>query len=143
MLRNWNSFIIAATAIITIILFASDKITFETMLNDLELKETLWVSLKTVLVIFTGVTTMALMVVVLLIDVLISIITRSEFPITHLVYDFVYLQFTRGWYWDAHSGSHIFMACIILFGLGILSMYVGPVRRRKKKFIYYKQNGGQ
>lgn len=141
MLRNWNSFVMAASVIIAIILFASDKINFETMLDNINATETLIVTLKTLLIIFVGVVSMALMIVVLLIDVLVSIIMRSEFPLTHLFYDYLYLQFARGWYWDVHSGSHIFLACILLFGLALLSFYIGPVRKRKKKFIYYKKQG--
>ena len=80
------------------------------------------------------------MVIVLLIDVLITIIFKTEFPITHLIYDYAYLQLAKGWYWDLHSGSNIFMACIILFGIGLISLYLGPIRKKKKKFIYHKKS---
>ncbi|MBW6480783.1 MAG: hypothetical protein K0B37_15245 [Bacteroidales bacterium] len=140
MIKNWNSFLMVSGIIISIILFASGKLQLEGALDQINLEDSIIAALKTILVTIAASVTIFLMIIVLLIDVLITILLRSEFPITNLVFEYVYLQFFRGWYWDAHSGNSIFMACIILFGIGLISLYISPFRRRKKKFIYHKKS---
>lgn len=136
-MRNWDSFVMVSTTIIALMLFASGKIAFDNMLDNLQVQQTLIVLLKTLVIIFVATLSMASMVVVLLVDILVSLMMRSEFPITLFLYDTLYVQLARGWYWDMHSGSHIFMSCIMLFGGGLINTYLGPVKR-KKKFIYHK-----
>ncbi len=135
-MRNWNVYFIMSAIIITIILFADKKVSPENMLSGLQTGETLIVFLKSIAITLVTVVSLLLMIVILLADVLVTIVTGKEFPLTQLMYDNIYIQLLRGWYWDAHSGSHIFMACIIMFGLGLISLYIAPLRR-KKKFIYY------
>lgn len=135
-MRNWNVYFIMSAIIITIILFADKKVSPENMLSGLQTGETLIVFLKSIAITLVTVVSLVFMIVILLADVLVTIVTGKEFPLTQLMYDNIYIQLLRGWYWDAHSGSHIFMACIIMFGLGLISLYIAPLRR-KKKFIYY------
>ena len=139
-MRNWNSFLMASTAIIALILFASGKLEIEGMLDNVNLHDTAIAALKTLVIIVVATITLIIMIIVLLIDVLITIIFKSEFPILNLMYEYAYLQLVKNWYWDAHSGSNIFMACIILFGIGLISLYLGPIRKKKKKFIYHKKS---
>lgn len=129
-----------SSLIISIILFASGKLQIEGALDHINLEESIIAALKTILITLAASVTILLMVVILLIDVLLTVLLKSEFPITKLVFEYVYLQFIKGWYWDVHSGSNIFMACIILFGIGLISLYVNPFRKRKKKFIYHKKS---
>lgn len=136
-MKNWDVFIIVSTFVIAIALFASGKIDFNNMLNNLNTEETLVVMFKTATVALLGILALGLLVVVLLADIIISIVLRMEFPLLHFLYDTLYLEYFRAWFWDMHSGSHIFMACIILFGLGVIKSYLGPVKR-KKTFVYHK-----
>lgn len=129
-----------SSIIISIVLFASGKLQIEGALDNIDLEESIIAALKTIFITVVAAITILLMVVILLIDVLITVLLRFEFPITNLIFDYVYLQLIKGWYWDMHSGSNIFMACIILFGIGLLSLYINPFRRRKKKFIYHKKS---
>jgi hypothetical protein len=139
-MKNWNSFLMVSSLIISIILFASGKLQIDGALDHINLEESIIAALKTILITLAASVTILLMVVILLIDVLLTVLLKSEFPITKLVFEYVYLQFIKGWYWDVHSGSNIFMACIILFGIGLISLYVNPFRKRKKKFIYHKKS---
>jgi hypothetical protein len=139
-MKNWNSFLMVSSLIISIILFASGKLQIDGALDHINLEESIIAALKTILITLAASVTILLMVVILLIDVLLTVLLKSEFPITKLVFEYVYLQFIKGWYWDLHSGSNIFMACIILFGIGLISLYINPFRKRKKKFIYHKKS---
>jgi hypothetical protein len=139
-MKNWNSFLMVSSLIISIILFASGKLQIDGALDHINLEESIIAALKTILITLAASVTILLMVVILLIDVLLTVLLKSEFPITKLVFEYVYLQFIKGWYWDVHSGSNIFMACIILFGIGLISLYINPFRKRKKKFIYHKKS---
>jgi hypothetical protein len=136
-MKNWDAFVIVSTFIIAIALFSSSKINALNMLDNLSFSETLMVMGKTLAVIITGSLSIALMIIILLIDILVSIALRMEFPILHLMHEYLYLGMIREWYWDAHTGSHILMACIVLFGMGLINTYLGPVHRRKT-FIYHK-----
>lgn len=129
-----------SSLIISIFLFASGKLQIDGALDHINLEESIIAVLKTILITLAAIVTIILMVVILLIDVLLTVILKSEFPITKMVFEYVYLQLIKGWYWDVHSGSNIFMACIILFGIGLISLYISPFRRRKKKFIYHKKS---
>ena len=140
MIKNWNSFLMVSSLIISILLFASGKLQIDGALDHINLEESIITALKTILITLAATVTILLMVVILLIDVLVTVLLKSEFPITNLIFEYVYLQFIKGWYWDVHSGSNILMACIILFGVGLISLYVNPFRRRKKKFIYHKKS---
>lgn len=140
MIKNWNSFLIITSLIISILLFASGKLEIEGALDHINLEESVIAALKTILITLAASVTIVLMVVILLIDVLLTVLLKSEFPITNLIFEYVYLQFIKGWYWDFHSGSNILMACIILFGVGLTSLYINPFRRRRKKFIYHKKS---
>lgn len=126
-----------SAVILTLVLFASDRVGFDNMLQNLNARETIIVIVKTLVVIAMASISIAMMVVFLLLDVLVSIVTRMEFPISHFVYNTIYLDLMQNWFWNSHSGSHILMACIILFGAGLINTYLGPVKR-KKKFIYHK-----
>lgn len=139
-MKNWNAYLMISSIIISIVLFASGKLQIEGALDNINLEESIIAGLKTVLITIAVVITVLLMVVILLIDVLITVLLSSEFPITNLVIEYVYIQLVKGWYWDVHSGSNIFMACIILFGIGLISLYISPFKRRKKKFIYHKKS---
>ncbi|MFN2395807.1 MAG: hypothetical protein ABR597_08985 [Bacteroidales bacterium] len=139
-MKNRNFFLMISSIIISIVLFASGKLQIEGALDNIDLEESIIAALKTIFITVVAAITILLMVVILLIDVLITVLLRFEFPITNLIFDYVYLQLIKGWYWDMHSGSNIFMACIILFGIGLLSLYINPFRRRKKKFIYHKKS---
>jgi hypothetical protein len=136
-MNNWNLFVIMSTFIIMIALFASGKINFTNMLNDLNMQETFFVALKTLVVSIAGVILLLMMILLLLIDVLVSLITSSEFPILHFLYNTVYIDYFRNLYWDTHSGSHLFMACILLFGIAIIYSYIGPFNK-KRNFIFHK-----
>ncbi|MFW5707125.1 MAG: hypothetical protein ACOC12_04325 [Bacteroidota bacterium] len=136
-MKNWDAFVIVSTSVIALALFSSGKINATNMLDNLSFAETLLVMAKTIAVIITGSLTIALMVIILVIDILISVIMQVDFPIMHLLYEYLYLGMIREWFWDAHTGSHILMATIVLFGIGLINTYLGPVHR-KKTFIYYK-----
>ncbi len=140
MIKNWNSFLMVSAIIISIILFATGKLQIEGALDHIDPKDSVIAALKTILIMVTASVTIILMIIVLLIDVLITVLLKSEFPITNMAFEYVYLQFIRGWYWDMHSGNSIFMACIKLFGIGLISLYINPFGRRKKKFIYHKKS---
>ncbi len=139
-MKNWNAYVMISSIIISIVLFASGKLQIEGALDNINLEESIIAGLKTVFITIAVVITVLLMVVILLIDVLITALLSSEFPITNLVIEYVYMQLIKGWYWDVHSGNNIFMACIILFGIGLISLYINPFRRRNKKFIYHKNS---
>lgn len=136
-MKNWDAFIIVSSFVIALALFATDKIGFNNMLENLKLGETIIVMFKTATVAFLGSITLAVMVVVLIIDIFVSLIMRAEFPIMQFFYNTIFMDYFKGWYWDAHSGSHILMACIALFGIGLINTYLGPIYR-KKTFVYYK-----
>lgn len=139
-MKNWNAYLMISSIIISIVLFASGKLQIEGALDNINLDESIIAGLKTVFITIAVVITVLLMVVILLIDVLITVLLSSEFPITNLVIEYVYMQLIKGWYWDVHTGSNIFMACIILFGIGLISLYINPFRRKKRKFIYHKKS---
>ncbi len=136
-MRNWDVFFIVTTFIIALALFSSGRIGFENMLNDLKPAETIIVLAKTIAVVVVGTLSIAIMILLVLFDIAITLFSGVEFPVLRFFYDIVYRQYFQGFYWDAHSGSHIFLACIILFGIGIINTYMGPVHR-KKTFVYHK-----
>jgi hypothetical protein len=136
-MKNWDAFIIVSSFVIALALFATEKIGFHNMLENLKPGETIVVMVKTATVALLGSITLAVMVVVLIIDIFISLIMQAEFPIMHFFYDTIFLDYFMGLYWEAHTGSHILMACIALFGIGLINSYLGPIYR-KKTFVYYK-----
>lgn len=136
-MKNWDVFIIVSTFIIALALFSSGKISFDNMLNNLQLSETIIVMFKTVTIALLGSFALALMIIFILIDVVVTLVSGIEFPIMQFFYHTVYMDYFHGWYWDMHSGSHIFMACIVLFGIGLINTYMGPVYR-KKTYVYHK-----
>jgi len=136
-MRNWDVFIIVSTFIIALALFSSGKIGFENMLTDLKPAETFLVMAKTVAVAIIGTVSLAIMVLLVIIDIAITLFSGVEFPVLRFFHDVVYMHYFFVFYWEAHSGSHIFLACIILFGVGIINTYLGPVHR-KKTFVYHK-----
>ncbi len=136
-MKNWDVFIIVSTFIIALALFSSGRITFDNMLNNLQLSETIIVMFKTITIALLGSFALALMIIFILIDIIVTFISGVEFPIIQFFYNTVYMGFFHNWYWELHSGSHIFMACIILFGVGLINTYLGPIYRRKT-FVYYK-----
>jgi hypothetical protein len=136
-MRNWDAFALMSMVIITIILFASGKVDFEYMLDDINMQETLEAIGKTIVITIFALIMMVLMLVILLVDVVVSILFRVEFPITMFIYEKLYLGFVRAWYWDDLSGSHIFLACIIIFGFTLIYTYALP-KTKRKRFIYYK-----
>lgn len=136
-MRNWDAFIIVSTFLLAVALFAGDKIDPENIFINLNAGETLLVMLKTIMVALLGIISIAIMILVLLLDIIVSLLFRMEFPILQFFYNTIYLEYFRGWYWDAHSGSHLFLACITLFSLGLINSYLGPVYR-EKTFVYQK-----
>ncbi len=136
-MKNWDAFIIVSTSIIALTLFASGRVEMYNMLDNLTVQATLVAMLKTVAIVISGSLIIASMIVILLLDIVTSVIMRMEFPIIHYLYQNYYIGVVREWYWDANTGSHILMACIILFGIGLINTYLGPVYR-KKTFIYHK-----
>ncbi len=137
-MKNWENFILMSTAIISLILFASGKVEFENMLDDINSQDTLIAMGKTIIVTIVALFTLVIMVVVFMVDIVISILLRQEFPITQYLYEKLYINFAKGWYWDSLSGSHIFLACIILFGVTLL--YISLFSRGKRRpFIYHKK----
>jgi len=136
-MKNWDVFIIVSTFIIALALFSTEKIGVENMLSNLNPAETIIVMFKTITVSLVGIIGLTSMIIILLADILVSMFMRADFPIMHFLHDKVFADYFINWYWEAHSGSHILMACIILFGFGIINTYVGPVYRRKT-VVYYK-----
>ncbi len=136
-MKNWDVFIIVSTSIIALTLFASGRIGMYDMLDNISVQDTVIAMIKTIAIVISGSLIIASMVVILLVDIVTSVIMRIEFPIIHFLYNNYYINIVRDWYWDANTGSHLLMACIILFGLGLINTYLGPVYR-KKTFIYHK-----
>lgn len=136
-MKNWDAFIIVSTSIIALTLFASGRIEMYNMMDNITVQDTVVAMVKTVAVVISGCLIIASMIVILLVDIVTSVIMRMEFPIIHFLYQNYYVGIVRDWYWDANTGSHLLMACIVLFGIGLINTYVGPVYR-KKTFIYYK-----
>jgi hypothetical protein len=136
-MKNWDAFIIVSTFMLAIALFAGDKIEVENIFYNLKAGETLVVMFKTLIVALMGIISLAIMILVLLLDVAVSLLMRMEFPILQFFYNTIYLDYFRGWYWDAHSGSHLLMACVTLFALALINSYLGPVYR-EKTFVYHK-----
>lgn len=125
-MKNWDVFVLVFSFIITIMLFSSGKISYDNMLSDLNAISVLIVMLKTIGVMILVTTFLTLVILFLLADIIVSVVLTLEFPILHFLYYQVYLDIVRGWYWDFHSGSNIFMACIILFGLALVNSYLNP-----------------
>lgn len=138
-MKNWNSFFIISSIIIALILFITGKQSIENLFDDIHIRETVIVFFKTIAVSFIAVLAIITMVILILIDVLLTVLLRKEFPLFHLLYEHVYKQVAVGWYWDSHSGGHILMACIIMFGLGIIGMNLGSVFGKKKKVVVRKK----
>ena len=137
-MKSWNTFALMSMFILTIVLFASGKVDFENMLADINTEDTLTAIWKTIVITIIALIMMVLMLVILLVDVVASVLFRVEFPITQFLYENLYLGFVRRWYWDDLSGSHIFMACIIIFGFTLIYSYALP-KFKRKRFIYYKK----
>ncbi len=137
-MSNWSIFLIISSLLIGILLFVSGKLGFESMLDDIEKKETIIVVLKTLVVIFLVVLNLGLFVFLLLLDVLATLLTPKIFPVLNFLYQFVFEEISKNWYWNSHDGRHILMACIILLGIGLISIYLSPLKT-KKKFIHYSE----
>lgn len=135
-LRSWSSFLIISAVVIVIALFASEKVDMNSLFIELEFKNVLWVMLKTLAVSFLSIISLGLMIVIALIDVLLSLITQLEFPIMSFMYQYLYLDLARGWYWDIHTGSELFTSCLILFSLAMIRVYITPYNQRKI-FVYH------
>ena len=139
-MKNWNSFFIISSIIIALILFITGKQSLENIFDDIQIRETIIVFFKTIAISFIAVLTIITLVILILIDVLLTVILKKEFPLFHLLYEHVYKQLIVGWYWDSHTGGHILMACIIMFGLGVIGMNLGSVFGKKKKVVVRKKS---
>ncbi len=137
-MSNWSIFLIISSILISILLFVSGKLGFESMLDDIEKKETIIVILKTLVVIFLVILNLGLFVFLLLLDVLATVLTPKIFPVMNFLYHFVFEEVSKNWYWNSHDGRHILMACIVLLGIGVISIYLSPLKT-KKKFIHYSK----
>lgn len=138
-MKNWDVFVLIYSFVISIMLFSSGKINYENMLSDLELTTIILAMMKSMGIMILITTFLTFVILFLLIDIIISVIFYIEFPILHFLYNTVYLEVVRGWYWDNYQGSNIFMACIILFGLALISSYINPFKSGKTT-IFYKKN---
>ena len=136
-MKNWDVFVIVSTFVIALSLFSSGRITPGNMVDHLHPLETIVVMFKTLAMILIACTGIISMMFILVADIIVSILFRLEFPIIHFLHDFLYLEVIKGWYWDAHSGSHIFMASVSLFGIALINTYLGSYHR-EKTVVYHK-----
>ncbi len=71
------------------------------------------------------------MVVIVLVDIVFSVILRTEFPIIMFLYEKVYQGFTMAWYWEALSGNDILMGVMIMFLVGFIYLNIRPLRKKE------------
>lgn len=136
-MKNWDVFIIVSTFVIVLSLFSSGRVSADNLTDHLHPLETIIVISKTLLMVLMACIGILSMMFVLVSDIVVSILFRLEFPIIHFLYEYAYLGVMKGWYWDAHSGSHLFMASVTLFGIGVINTYLGSYQR-EKTVVYHK-----
>ncbi len=107
----------------------------EEAFHEVNYQQALLAFFKSALVAMVYTFAIGILLVIVLIDIVFSIMLRSEFPIILFLYEKVYSGFTLNWYWEALSGNDILMGAMIMFLFGFIYLNIRPLR--KKEVVVY------
>ena len=141
-MKKISTLFIIASIILIGMVFTTGKADFNGSLHSqVSLFDSLLALFRTIVIIFAWAAGLALMIVITLVDVFTTVITKTEFPILHYVYDTAILSFSKGWYWDQFNGHQLLIAAILLFSFGVIYLVIIPFRKNQVVKYNHSSNG--
>jgi hypothetical protein len=135
-MKKISTLFIIASIILIGMLFTTGKMDFNgSFHSQVSLFDSLLALFRTIVIIFAWAAGLALMIVITLVDVFTTLITKTEFPILHYVYDTAFLTFSKGWYWDQFNGLQLLIAAALLLSFGVI--YLKAIPFRKNQVVKY------
>lgn len=125
-MRNYAAGLSLFAILIILFGFLNGKITGESF-QYISLPGLLYAVLKSLVVVFVLLLSLAAAIPLLLIDIVLLLFTNYDFELIQSVYGVVWDGVTLGWFWTETSGSSIFFGALILL---LISGFFARGRRR-------------
>lgn len=140
-MKNISILLITTAIILTVILMITGKMDFTSFLSTrLDISGSFQALLKTIIIGFVWGVGLAIMIVITLVDVIITITTRIEFPILNFLYQWIFISFSQTWYWDQFTGMQLFSSALFLFFIGVALLLIPELRKKQIVRYHYSKS---